>query len=64
MYYPKVGDIAVYADGFSEHSYLILAVRATELETEYLAVADLLCLDTGRYYDEYLWPKHTWEQVA
>jgi hypothetical protein len=64
MYYPAVGDIAIYRGGFNEHSYLVLAVRSAGLDTDYLAVADLLCLNTGVIHDGYPWPKHTWEKLA
>lgn len=26
--------------------------------------ADILCLDNGEYYMDYVWPDHTWKRVG
>lgn len=64
MRYPEVGDIWKYPSSLSEQVFLVLGVKPQPEGSDYLVLANLLCLETGSYYEDYSWPDHTWIKLA
>lgn len=63
---PNVGEFWKYADGTKNHIFIVLSVDTNKeiVDSDYLCVTYIYCIQTGEHFKEYPWPNYgCWEKI-